>query len=146
MMHFLAQRVRRKYPTRTTTKPTRCSRCNVRTELLPMGMSHRCYGCLACVCGDCVYPYRIHEFHNSVVFCGQRCCDAWVGKRKAERLAEETAEDIGTDDSTRSSSSSKDEDDSMRGFVVPDDVTDAAELSDPWDSDEQYEWAQRNLT
>lgn len=111
---------------------------------MPCGLVHRCYGCLACVCADCVYPYRIMAQHNAVVFCGQRCCEQWARKRKAEQMAEATAEDIGTDDSPRSTSS--EDDSSMEGFVVPDNVTDASELSDPCISEEEYEWSQRYLT
>lgn len=142
-MSFLARRVKRKHsPIPRKTRVSRCAKCKILVDLLPLGMSHRCYTCTASVCTDCVYPYRLFPNHNAVVFCGQRCCDTWVGKRKAEQLAEATAEDIGSEDSSRSSSSSSEG--SIGEFVVPDNITDVeeGELSEEWDSEEQYEWAQ----
>lgn len=127
---------------------SRCSKCGVVVDIIPCEKSYRCYKCIACVCCECVFPYELIPNHNPVVFCGRQCCDVWKQNRKAEQLAEATAEDIGSEDSTRSSESSSDE--SMREFVVPDEFSDAEEektiLSDAWDSEEQNEWAQQYLT
>lgn len=67
----------------------------------------------------------MYEHCNPVVTCGRECYHILFRKRKAELLAEQTAEDIGTDDSERSSNGSD-----MAGLSTEEFITDDDEFDD----------------
>jgi len=89
--------------------------------------------CVYCrnVVGKDGYSSRTH----AKPYCSFYCMRAYIVDQMTEQRAEATAEDIGTDDSSRSLSED-DTDSSMDGFVVPDHISegDADSVSDQEDN------------